>query len=212
MVFGHNSNVKMGGVTFHVQTEDRGDAHALIDTAVYYQGRVLHRRTNNYFDLLPLDEDRLLAVKSRLDQQHDSVVDAIQSGALQLTIPQPAQLKIQAPVVSIPAQTPVAPRRLFVELLNAKSWLSGRHATLQVLIKEDNGNPVPQARIEVQIEGSAEEQIQDGTSGMNGKSQIEFDMPKITGADPAIVIRAEENDAKGQLRFTLRAKPKVPAL
>ncbi len=34
-------------------------------------------------------------------------------------------------------------------------------------------------------------------------------MPKITGAEPAIVIRAEENHAKGHLRFALRAKPKV---
>ena len=212
MVFGHNTNVKIGGVTFHVQTEDRGDAHALIDTTVYYQGRVLHRRTNNYFDLLPLDDDRQQAVKSRLDEQHESVVDEMQSGALQLTIPQPTLLKSPAPVAPVPAQAPVTRRRLLVELLNAKSWLSGRHATLQVLIKEENGNPVPHARIEVQIEGSAEEQIQDGTSGMNGKSQIEFDMPKITGADAAIVIRAEENEARGQLRFTLRAKPKVPAL
>ena len=53
MVFGHNTNIKMGAVTFHVQTEDRGEYHGLIDTTVYFQGRVLHRRTNNYFDLLP---------------------------------------------------------------------------------------------------------------------------------------------------------------
>src|SRR5262252_2475957 len=57
MVFGHNSNVKFGAHTFHVQTEDRGANHALIDTTVYFQGRVLHRRTNNYLDLLPLTED-----------------------------------------------------------------------------------------------------------------------------------------------------------
>ena len=55
MVFGHNTNIKMGAVTFHVQTEDRGEAHALLDTTVYFHGRVLHRRTNNYYDLMPLD-------------------------------------------------------------------------------------------------------------------------------------------------------------
>jgi hypothetical protein len=212
MVFGHNTNVKIGGVTFHVQTEDRGDSNALIDTTVYHQGRVLHRRTNNYFDLLPMNEDCQQALKLRLDEQHQNVLDEIQSGALQLSIPQPAMVKTPAPVVAILVPALVAQRRLLVDLLNAKSWLSGRHATLQVLIKEENGDPVPHARIEVEIEGSAEQQIQDGTSGMNGKSQIEFDMPKITGAEPAIVIRAEENQAKGQLRFALRAKPKVPAL
>ena len=89
MVFGHNTNVKIGAVTYHVQTEDRGEAHALIDTTVYYQGRVLHRRTNNYFDLLPANEDRKQALKLRVDEQHHTVLEEMQSGSLQLAIPQP---------------------------------------------------------------------------------------------------------------------------
>jgi hypothetical protein len=36
-------------------------------------------------------------------------------------------------------------------------------------------------------------------------------MPRLTGAEPALVIEASESDAKGQLRFQLRAKPRVPA-
>jgi hypothetical protein len=211
MIFGHNTNVKIGGVTFHVQTEDRGDSHALLDTTVYHQGRVLHRRTNNYFDLLPLNEDRQQALKMRLDEQHQNVLDEMQSGALQLSIPQPTVVKPE-PVAAAPAPAQAAPRKLIVELLNAKSWLSGKHATLQVLIKEEHGDQVANAHIDVQIEGSAEPQDISGTTGVNGKSQIEFDMPKITGAEAAVVIRAAENQAHGQLRFTLRAKPKVPAL
>src|SRR5271165_4897185 len=103
MVFGHNTNVKIGGVTFHVQTEDRGDAHALLDTTVYYQGRVLHRRTNNYFDLLPLNEDSQQALKLRLDEQHHNVLQEMQSGALQLAIPQPPEPKAPSPPAEIPA-------------------------------------------------------------------------------------------------------------
>jgi hypothetical protein len=29
MLFGHNTNVTVGDVTYHVQTEDRGSSHAL---------------------------------------------------------------------------------------------------------------------------------------------------------------------------------------
>ena len=58
MLFGHNTDVKVGESVYHVQTEDRGTANALIDTTVYCRGRVLHRRTNNYIDLLPLDPGR----------------------------------------------------------------------------------------------------------------------------------------------------------
>lgn len=87
MLFGHNSNVKVGEATFHVQTEDRGIATALIDTTVFYLGRVMHRRTNNYHDLVPLDPDREEALRLRLDEQHRSTLEDIRSGALYLAAP-----------------------------------------------------------------------------------------------------------------------------
>jgi hypothetical protein len=89
MVFGHNSNVKVGETTFHVQTEDRGVTTALIDTTVYYMGRVMHRRTNNYHDLIPLNPDREEALRLRLDEQHRSTLEDIRSGALYLAPPPP---------------------------------------------------------------------------------------------------------------------------
>src|SRR5271169_3840468 len=105
MVFGHNTNLKIGNVTFHVQTEDRGASHALIDTTVYFQGRVLHRRTNNYLDLLPLNDDTQQALKLRVDEQHRTVLDAIRSGELQLTIPPSIQNQPSASTAH-PAATP----------------------------------------------------------------------------------------------------------
>jgi len=116
MVFGHNSNLKLGNVTFHVQTEDRGASHALLDTTVYYHGRVLHRRTNNYFDLLPLNEDREQALKLRLEEQHRTVMEEIRSGVLELPIPAepPAQATTSASFHA------VVPKPLQLELVNAK--------------------------------------------------------------------------------------------
>src|SRR5216683_7766101 len=96
MLFGHNSNVKAGDATFHVQTEDRGTTNALIDTTVYFYGRVLHRRTNNYFDLLPLNADNEQALKLRLDQQHHAVIEEIRTGALHLALPR--EERASAPV------------------------------------------------------------------------------------------------------------------
>ena len=74
MLFGHNSDVKVGETVFHVQTEDRGTANALIDTTVYCRGRVLHRRTNNYFDLLPLSPEHENLLRKRIDDQHRFLV------------------------------------------------------------------------------------------------------------------------------------------
>src|SRR3981189_3461471 len=87
MIFGHNTNVNVGARQYHVQTEDAGPSSALIDTTVYYRGRVLHRRTNNYLDLLPLDPQKEVTLKQRVDDQHRSVEDDLRSGVLKLTLP-----------------------------------------------------------------------------------------------------------------------------
>ncbi len=137
MLFGHNTDVKAGDSVYHVQTEDRGTANALIDTTVYCRGRVLHRRTNNYIDLLPLDAAREDLLRKRIDDQHRTVTEDIRSGALPLVPPplppkeNPAAKKLDPAAHSTGA--PVA--ALAVELLNAKTWLSGKRANLQLAVR-----------------------------------------------------------------------------
>jgi len=202
-------------VTFHVQTEDRGEYHGLIDTTVYHHGRVLHRRTNNYFDLVPLDADREQALKLRLDEQHRAVLEEIQNNTLQLAIPQANPTPPAAPKQIVPAVNAVVPdaaaRKLNLELVNAKSWLAGKHATLQISVREENGNPVHGAQVTVAVDGSAEPFARSGETGLYGQVTVEFDMPRIAGGEAAIVINAKEGLGSGHLRFALRAKPRVPA-
>src|SRR6266705_2215017 len=152
MLVGHNTNVTAGNTTFHVQTEDGGTARALIETTVHFRGRVLHRRTYNYFDLLPLDPARERALKLRLDEQHRAVIAEIRSGALNLALPR------------------------------------------------DDKAPPPAEAPEFAI-----------VTGNDGRAQLQFDMPRLAGAEPALIIEAINGNSKGQLRFQLRAKPRVPS-
>jgi hypothetical protein len=212
MVFGHNTNVTLGTIVYHVQTEDRGRSHALIDTTVYYRGRVLHRRTNSYFDLLPLDGGREQALKLRLDEQHRTVLEEMRAGVIQLTIP---RVEPAGEAVAPPPEAPAKPettRKLRVELTNAKSWLAGKHASLQVSVNEENGKPAAGAKVEAQIEGSVERLVYAAETGESGQARIEFEMPRIGGGEAALAIRAVKQDGEGQLRFALRAKPKVPTV
>jgi len=207
MLFGHNSNVTAGGTAYHVQTEDRGAANALIDTTVYFRGRVLHRRTNNYFDLLPLNPDREQALKLRLDEQHRTVVEEIRTGALHLALPRDEN-------VSVSAGTPAAasaPGVLSLELLNAKTWLTGKRALLQVAVRNEAHQAVGGATVSARVDGAAEATEFSAQTGDFGHAQFEFDMPRLAGAEPALVIEACHSNARGHLRFQLRAKPRVPS-
>jgi len=207
MLFGHNSNVTAGGTTFHVQTEDRGTTNALIDTTVYFRGRVLHRRTNNYFDLLPLNPDREQALKLRLDEQHRAVLEEIRTGALHLALPQDE--KVPAPAGAPDGAS--APGVLSLELLNAKTWLSGKRALLQVAVRNGAHQAVGGATVTARVDGAAEVTEFSAQTGDFGHAQFEFDMPRLSGAEPALVIEALHGNAKGHLRFQLRTKPRVPS-
>ena len=207
MLFGHNSNVKAGDTTYHVQTEDRGASNALIDTTVYFRGRVLHRRTNNYFDLLPLNPDHEQALKVRLDEQHRTVVEEIRTGALHLALPQDDKSASQTPA-ALPAQ---ASQVLLLELINAKSWLSGKRALLQVAVRNEAHQAVGGATVSARVDGAAEASEFSVQSGDFGHAQLEFDMPRLASAEPALIIEASKGNALGHLRFQLRSKPRVPS-
>src|SRR5215472_16448066 len=102
MLFGHNTNVTVGSDIIHVQTEDRGSHHAFVDTTVLWNGQVLHRRSNPYSDLLPLDSVREVALKTRIDHQHRTVIEEIRSGALKLVLPE-SGIAAKSPALPQPA-------------------------------------------------------------------------------------------------------------
>jgi hypothetical protein len=238
MIFGHNTNVTLGTVKYHVQTEDAGVNSALIDTTVYCGGRVLHRRTNSYLDLLPLNPDREEALKLRLDEQHRQVLEEIRSGALYFPPPTAAQSRPPSPFSDsalsaapnaapssasapatltaatastsekIPAAPPVEP--LSLELTNAKSWLAGKRATLQLRITNRNGQPVKDASVTVSIAGAVEPANFYTETDDRGEAHLDFDMPRLGDTSCALVIEASHGNAKGAMRFALRARQRIP--
>lgn len=210
MLFGHNTNVKVGNFTFHVQTEDRGITNALIDTTVYCYGRVLHRRTNNYFDLLPLDAGREEALKQRLTGQHRTVLEELRTGALRLAPPPMPVADAPQNVAPKQAAAPAAPI-LALELINAKTWLTGKRALLQIVVRDRANQAVEAATVTAKVDGAAEPAIFSTVTGPFGQAQLEFDMPRLSGAEPALVIEATHRGATGHLRFQLRTRPRVPS-
>ena len=82
MITGYNTDVEFEGVTYHVQTEDKGLAKPIILSLVYDRGTILASKRLPYDDLLEqgFDEDVLAA---RLSRQHTLICAAIQSGRIE---------------------------------------------------------------------------------------------------------------------------------
>lgn len=82
MITGYNTDIEFEGVTYHVQTEDKGVARPVILSLVYDRGTILASKRLPYDDLLEgeLDENALAA---RLHRQHKLICAAIQAGRIE---------------------------------------------------------------------------------------------------------------------------------
>jgi hypothetical protein len=222
MLFGHNTNIKVGATTYHVQTEDRGVASALIDTTVYHNGRVMHRRTNNYHDLLPLNPDREQALRLRLNDQHRATLEDVRSNVLNLVPVNPPETPASGPPQPArPAENhanppPALQSMLKLELRNAHNWLSGKQARLEIAVHTGDGEPLPGAKVIARIEGAAAAEAHFGETDVAGTTEILFAMPRLSGGEAALVIEAlhnelhgrSQNEARAKIRFGLRTKPR----
>jgi hypothetical protein len=196
---GFNTDVQVGHQVFHVQTEDRGPAFFLIDTAVYQKGMVLHRHSSDYEQFAQSAEFSPEALHHRVEQQHRAVIGDLRSGALDKEIGEGIETAKRASGIQ-------------VRLLNPKSWLSGGKVSLDLeILRRADRRPEKGAHVAAAIEGAEQDAIHKGMSDGQGRSHIEFPLPVLGKGDLTLVIQALTDSGKDEIRFAMRARPKAPA-
>src|SRR2546428_1064209 len=79
MVTGFNTDVRQGGKTYHVQTEDKGLQNPIIETLIYMGGEILAARRTSYADLLEKGVDEK-EIGERIEAQHNRMILDIREG------------------------------------------------------------------------------------------------------------------------------------
>jgi hypothetical protein len=81
VITGFNTDVEFDGVTYHIQTEDKGLSTPFILSLVYDRGTILASKRAPYDDLLKggLDEK---ALAERLNKQHKTICAAVRKGRI----------------------------------------------------------------------------------------------------------------------------------
>ena len=87
MLPGFNTNVRHGGVLFHVQTEDSGRAHPHVITHLYHGGTILASEKRSYADHLEAP-DLARRVREVMDAQHHAMLGRLRGGDLDEQIEQ----------------------------------------------------------------------------------------------------------------------------
>jgi len=198
MSSGFNTDVRIDDRVFHVQTEDRGPNHPVIDTVIYQSGRILHRRSSTYEHFLGTAEFTPESLRERVEEQHRQVIEDLRAGVL-------------AEPIAAALAAGARESGIQVQLLNPTSWLAGGNVQLDVeILRRADRQPLAGAQVEAAIEGAAESTRHAGTSDDNGRVSIGFPLPPLGKGDLALVIQAQADLGKDEIRFAMRSRPKQP--
>jgi hypothetical protein len=205
MSSGFNTDVRVGGQIFHVQTEDRGPSHPVIDTAVYQNGRVLLRRSSNYREFAASPEYSPEGVRQRVEEQHRGIIQELRSGTIAALASPPAASA--QPAIAPQSENGKKSGEMQVQLLNPQSWLSAGRVSLDLeILRRSDRQPWPGAAIEAMIEGSASQDRHQGTSDDQGRARIQFPLPPLGKGDLTLVILASAEGDRDELRFAMRSR------
>lgn len=82
MITGFNTDIEYEGITYHVQTEDKGLETPLILSLVYNRGTILASKRSSYDDLLAEKFDEKVLAQ-RLQKQHKLICAAVRAGRIE---------------------------------------------------------------------------------------------------------------------------------
>lgn len=205
MIFGFNTDLRVGNAVYHVQTEDRGDVNPVIDTTIYSKGRILHRRVNSYKEFRASPEFNPTALRERLEVQHRAIIDELRCGALVLEAPPAAS--------ALAADPPPAPAGIQVQLLNPGSWLAAGAATLKLEVKsKGKGEAVGEAAVHVTVTGAKGPVEFNTMTDSAGHAELSFPLPRMGPGGTDLVIRAKSSAGEDEIRYSLKpkARPTTP--
>jgi hypothetical protein len=219
---GFNSDLKLGDLVLHIQTEDRRPRTTVVDTTVYAGGRVVYRRKTGYEERTKESGFDESTVRQLLEEQHRSVLEGLRSGEIAVdTFPPPTASRAPAagggdgtPPPEWPTRTgtvlmpapPIGPA-IRVLLTNPASWLSAGSARLLVEVRSrDPEGPIANAVVEVSFEGAPRPYIFKTITDPWGRAEIGFPLPKFGPSGASLVIRASCEAGHDEIRYSLRPK------
>jgi hypothetical protein len=195
-VFGFNTDVKVGSLVFHVQTEDRGANNPVLDTTIYHKGRVLAKRGTSYRDFMASPDFNESELRAMLEQQHKKLLEEVRAG----TLPEMAELAEQMKGGGVA-----------VQLLNPGSFLKGTTASLEILVTtRGQPKPVRKAMVRVLVNtGAGQPHKFEVDTDAEGKAMLQFPLPRLGPAGAELVIQAMAAGGQDEIKYNLRPRPKV---
>jgi hypothetical protein len=223
LLTGFNTDIESDGVTYHVQTEDRGGASPLIESLVYMKGEILATRRTAYRELLEAGADSK-AIRALMEQQHRAIVETIRSGRLDvLTEPRTAR---ESDVTMIQREVPAergekaqrtldeviadwlaeqrGAERLHVEVQGGDELYFGAPFRLQRAVRTVPGDaPVGEARVLVRFLSTEMKAVilAESSTDAAGRLEVAGALPQVGKGTGLVVVTVQHARGSDEAKF-----------
>jgi len=220
VITGYNTDVDYDGVTYHVQTEDKGLQTPMILTLLYVGGAILASKRTPYDDLIAsgFNEDVL---RKRLERQHKLICAAVHAGRIEelkrmgereppvpqnddaptSTKPEPATVtQSTGAAINIGADE----AGFTVKLAEDPDLRGGRSITLKLVvgrITDGRLDPIKDARVKIIMLGTAFSPTSvTSLTDEKGIAEVSVSLPAFESGRAAILVKAEAGGETAELR------------
>ena len=220
MITGYNTDVEYGGVTYHVQTEDKGLQTPMILTLLYAGGAILASKRTPYDDLVAsgFNED---ALRKRLERQHKLICAAVHAGRIddlkrmgEREPPVPPRDAAPPSAETEPATGPQSTNAAIaigageegftVKLVEEPDLRGGRSTTLRLVVgrvTDRRLDPIKAASVKVTTLGTAFSPTSvSAVTDQNGIAEVLLSLPVFESGRAAILVKAEAGGETAELR------------
>lgn len=221
---GYNTDIDFRGMTYHVQTEDKGWSNPVIESLVYANGEILYSRRTQYRELVDEGID-VKAVASLMDRQHRTIVEAIRRGMLEELSSHP-EVADEGDDTAVSSAPPLVPSQgedrtldqVILEYLEAQKeqahlvlrsaenddFIYGAEVTVRVVaLNSRSDEPEGGVRISVVFKSTAEPRrllLAEGVTDDEGAFEAVAQLPDFNGGTSAVVVAAEGQLGQAEMK------------
>ncbi len=221
MVTGYNTDVAHDERVFHVQTEDRGRNHPVIDSVIYCGGEIVASRRTPYGERLadPAFGDE--AIQQLLDEQHARVIREVRNGHYDTGGMRPFGHSIvtnrsfdEVVATALIEAIPLAAIQL--KLTGPRVLRERTRATLRLEVREKTSErPICGATVIVELRTTPERTgraLLNAPTDERGRVEAVLNLPALGGTEGTLVFRADAAGSVAEIERQVQvARPRTIA-
>lgn len=195
MIFGFNTDVKLGDTIYHVQSEAR-KADLLLQTMVFVKGHCIGKYASSYAEQVGNPGFSEEYIHDLLKNQHREVLEAVKAGSVDQFF------RDQTEIRDAGGET------LALTWLNSDEAVVARKLTMRLLVS-DAGNGIDGALITSRLQYPAGVPIHSqAVSEDDGRAELELDLGKLAEDvhDPVVFVRATHGEKSVTRKYRLKSE------